>query len=725
MKNIKITAAISAAALSCLFLKTSFAQVKSKEKTSFQASAAWSPDYDVRADIAMVYGINDEGGHFEERVKSYRDKGYEVQFMTGIAWGQYKDYFLGQWDGKNHLDEGQVMRNGETIWHGENVPYIVPSANFLKYMKTHVKRAIDAGVTAIYLEEPEFWARAGYGEAFKKEWQNYYGFAWMPQHQSPEATYLSSKLKYQLYFNALKEVFSYVKSYSNSINRKVKCYVPTHSLLNYSSWQIVSPEASLANLDGMDGYIAQVWTGTSREPIYFNGLKKERVFENAFLEYGSMVSMTAPTGRRIYFLTDPIEDWPRSWSDYKVNYQATFTAQLLYPMVNHYEVMPWPNRIYKGKFAVEGEKEKQPISPAYATQMQIMVNSLNQMPLSTNTLNGSHGIGVLVANSMMFQRFPNHAGYDDPQLSNFYGLAVPLLKNGIPVETVHMENLANKNTLKNIKVLLMSYANMKPLAASYHQELAAWVKKGGILLYYGQDTDPFQGVKEWWNTGGNKYATPSQHLFSLLGIKEQAGKMKYNCGRGKVYITRQDPKQLIMQAQGDTQFLKTVKQAYESDAHAGSLVSKNNFVLERGPFVIAAVLEESNSTAPLTLNGSFIDLFSPALPVVKQKVLNPGTQGYLYDLSKIKDRQKPQVLATAARVSDENITGKQYVFTAKSPAKTNNVMRILLPVKPSEITARTGVEALKFTSQQWDEESHTLLLAFENYSEGVNVKIAW
>jgi hypothetical protein len=725
MKNIKITAAISAAALSCLFLKTSFAQVKSKEKTSFQASAAWSPDYDVRADIAMVYGINDEGGHFEERVKSYRDKGYEVQFMTGIAWGQYKDYFLGQWDGKNHLDEGQVMRNGETIWHGENVPYIVPSANFLKYMKTHVKRAIDAGVTAIYLEEPEFWARAGYGEAFKKEWQNYYGFAWMPQHQSPEATYLSSKLKYQLYFNALKEVFSYVKSYSNSINRKVKCYVPTHSLLNYSSWQIVSPEASLANLDGMDGYIAQVWTGTSREPIYFNGLKKERVFENAFLEYGSMVSMTAPTGRRIYFLTDPIEDWPRSWSDYKVNYQATFTAQLLYPMVNHYEVMPWPNRIYKGKFAVEGEKEKQPISPAYATQMQIMVNSLNQMPLSTNTLNGSHGIGVLVANSMMFQRFPNHAGYDDPQLSNFYGLAVPLLKNGIPVETVHMENLANKNTLKNIKVLLMSYANMKPLAASYHQELAAWVKKGGILLYYGQDTGPFQGVKEWWNTGGNKYAAPSQHLFSLLGIKEQAGKTKYNCGRGKVYITRQDPKQLIMQAQGDIQFLKTVKQAYESDAHAGTLVLKNNFVLERGPFVIAAVLDESTSTTPLTLNGSFIDLFSPALPVVKQKVLNPGTQGYLYDLSKIKDRQKPRVLATAARVSDENITGKQYVFTAKSPAKTNNVMRILLPVKPSEITARKGVEALKLTSQQWDEESHTLLLAFENYSEGVNVKIAW
>ena len=37
----------------------------------------------------------------------------------------------------------------------------------------------------------------------------------------------------------------------NMVNQKgldVKCYVPTHSLINYTSWQIVSPEASLASL---------------------------------------------------------------------------------------------------------------------------------------------------------------------------------------------------------------------------------------------------------------------------------------------------------------------------------------------------------------------------------------------------------------------------------------------------------------------------------------------
>ena len=200
--------------------------------------------------------------------------------------------------------------------------------------ETQIKRVIDAGITSIYLEEPEFWMRGGYSEAFQSEWQKYYNFPWRPQHESPENTYLSNKLKYHLYYNALDKIFTYAKEYGKSKGLDIKCYVPTHSLINYTSWQIVSPEASLASLDCVDGYIAQVWTGTAREPNYYNGVQKERVFENAFLEYGCMKSMTAPLNRKMYFLTDPIEDRAKDWLDYKINYQATFAAQLMYPMVD-------------------------------------------------------------------------------------------------------------------------------------------------------------------------------------------------------------------------------------------------------------------------------------------------------------------------------------------------------------------------------------------------------
>ncbi len=717
----------------CIFLATYYFSLSAQEaktntpaeKTSFQVSAHWQSEYDVRSDVVMVYGINEGAVPFEERVKGWKEKGYNVHFMTGIAWGTYQDYFLGKFDGKSHWDESQLQRNGDTIGHGKLIPYIVPTAPFITYMQALVKRVVDAGITNIYLEEPEFWARGGYEESFKREWLKYYSFPWMAQHESPGATYLSSKLKYQLYYNALKEVFQYAKTYGESIGKHVKCYVPTHSLLNYSAWSIISPEASLSSLPGMDGYIAQVWTGTSREPTFFNGVKKERVFENAFLEYGSMLSMTAPTGRRMYFLTDPIEDRTNTWDDYKRNYQATFTAQLMYPSVDHYEVMPWPNRIYLGKFRVEGSDTRQPISPAYATQMQVMVNSLNEMPLSNNKLNGTQGIGVLLSNSMMFQRFPVHKSYEDPQLSNFYGMALPLLKRGIPVETVHMENLPFAGTLKDIKVLIMSYANMKPLTPEVHKYLADWVKKGGALVYYGRDNDPFQEVKEWWNSNGNNYRAPSVHLFKQLGVELETNKLNYNIGKGRVFIIRQDPKELVLEANTDVAFLQLIKDAYEQTSKGGTFELKNNFTIQRGPYLIASVMDESVSAKPLNLKGSFIDLFNPALPVLTEKVVAPGEQAYLYNLNEVKNRKQPKVLAAASRVYEEKVRAKSYSFITKSPSKTQNVMRILLPSKPTEVTVMDNSQTNINFKSEWDAATNTCLLKFENFSEGVGVKIKW
>ena len=706
------------------------AQVKDNVKTTFQTSREWRPTIDNRADAVMVYGV---GGNpsdkskripFEERVQSWRDRGYTVHFMTGIAWGEYQEYFTGQWDGKMHLDEGQVQQNGDTIWHGHMVPYIVPTENYLKYIKEkHVKRVIDAGIDAIFMEEPEFWARAGYSEAFKREWKKFYGFDWRPQHESPENTYLSSKLKYQLYYNALKEVFTYAKEYGKSKGMDVKCYVPTHSLVNYSQWMIVSPEASLASLSCVDGYIAQVWTGTSREPNYYNGKAKERVFETAFLEYGSMESMTAPTGRKMFFLTDPIEDWPRDWADYKKNYQATFTAQLLYPNIADYEIMPWPERIYEGLYRTSPDSDKRERIPRhYSTQMQVMINSLNHMPLSDNKVTGSAGISVLMANSLMFQRFPTHVGYEDPQLSNFYGQALPFLKRGVPVKTVHIENLGYKEALADTKVLLMTYSNMKPLSPEAHTHIAQWVQDGGILVYSGLDSDPFQTVLEWWNTGGNNYAAPSDHLFKQLNIAASSKEGEYSYGKGTVYIIRTDPKNFVLENDNDNLLIEVVRKMYEQKAKAGKLLFKNNFYLQRGVYDLIAVLDESVSNESYLIKGTLIDLFDPKLPVYKSKMIQSGEQAFFLNVDRVPDKQKPQVLAAASRVYEEKTEKDSYSFVAKSPVNTTNISRILLPRKPVSVQV-DGKEEL--VSGAWDQQSKTYLLEFENNPEGVSVNIKW
>ncbi|MBQ5714220.1 MAG: hypothetical protein IIV77_07000 [Bacteroidaceae bacterium] len=703
------------------------------EKTTFQTAGPWKPVTDIRSDLVMVYGANDNRRMtFQQRVESWRRRGYTTHFMTGIAWGDYQDYFTGKWDGKWHLDEGQKTMHGDTIWHGRMVPYIVPTRNYLTYFKErHIKPVIDAGIDAIFLEEPEFWARAGYSEAFKREWQDYYGFPWRPQHESAENTYLSNKLKYHLYYRALDEAFSYAKQYGREKGMDVRCYVPTHSLLNYSQWQIVSPEASLASLESCDGYIAQVWTGTSREPNYFNGKAKERVFETAFLEYGCMESMTRPTGRKMFFLTDPIEDRAKDWEDYKRNYQATFTAQLLYPQIADYEVMPWPDRIYEGLYKVSADSDKKAHIPRfYSTQMQVMINTLNHMPLSENKVSGSQGISVLMSNSLMFQRSPRPVEeYDDPQLSNFYGEALPLLKRGIPVSITHIENVGYPETWRNVRVLLMSYSNMKPLSPEAHTHLAEWVKNGGFIVYSGRDDDPYQSVREWWNQGDMHYDAPSEHLFSLMGIPQKAEAGEYRYGKGKVCVLRNDPKEYVLKQGGDKHFVESVEKAYGEAA--GRLQQKNSFYLERGPYTLVAVLDENMvSDEPFTLKGEYIDLFSPELTYCSKVDILPGQQGYFFDLKKI-SKKRPQVIAAASRQYDEQTTASSYSFVSKSPQNTTNILCLYLPkaYKSPRITCTdTEGKVITYKARTIDAPAgalakHLLWLSFENSPDGVRVCI--
>lgn len=686
-----------------------------REKTSFQTLSPWKPTTDIRSDVVMVYGAGDYPEiSFHDRVQSWRDHGYTTHFMTAIAWGSHKDYFNGQWDGILHYDEVQQRANGEEIMHNPGVPYIVPTRSFLRYFnENQIKKAIDAGIDAIYLEEPELWVWSGYSEAFKSEWEEYYGFPWRPQHESAENNYLSNKLKYHLYYRALDEAFSYAKQYGKEKGMDVRCYVPTHSHLNYALWGVVSPETSLNALKNCDGYIAQVWTGTSRMTNHYNGVLKERVFEMAFLEYACLESMAKPTGRKMYFLTDPIEDQVVDWEDYRRNYQATYTAQLLYPDINDYEVMPWPDRIYERSYRLNADSEEKSTIPRhYATQMQVMVNALNEMPKSENHVSGAQGISVLLSNSVMFQQ--PFIGDGDPYLANFFGLSMPLVKQGIPLGIMHLENAGYEETWRDQRVLLMTYSNMKPLDPKAHQHIADWVEQGGSLIYCGRDDDPFQTVPEWWNTNGNYYTAPSQHLFALMGMDEQAEEGHYRFGEGHVYVLRQNPKEFVFTEGADSLLLQTLETAY------GPYEQKNNFVLQRDPYLIASVMDESPaSNEPLVLKGRFIDLFDASLPIINEKVVRPGEQAFLFDLDKLSDDVQVKVLASASRQYDEEITQNSYSFVSKSPAHTDNVMRILLPQKPMKV--QTSVAS----RSTWDQESQTLLLVFENDPNGVQVRILW
>lgn len=645
------------------------------ERTCFQTSKPWNPNGNLRSDVALVYGI---GKDLPERIDTWRQRGYRIHVMTGVSWGEYQDYLYGRFDGLNHEDNAQTDRHGNKISHGGDVYYMCPAENFGKFLCVGVQRALDAGAEAIHLEEPEFWARAGYSEGFKREWRSYYQEEWQPPHSSVDAQWRASKLKYYLYRRALQQVFDHVQEFNRKTGKKVRCYVPTHSLLNYAHWCIVSPQSSLAKLDGCNGYIAQVWTGTARTPNSFRGIQKERTFETAFLEYGAMQNLVRATGRTVWYLNDPIEDNPRhDWTDYRTNWESTLVASLLQPDVWQYEVAPWPERIFGGKYPRTGKPEDQKgIPPEYATELQVVMNALNDMKQPDHAWDcGTRGIGVLISDSLMFQR--EQPTPSDPHMSHFYGLALPALKRAMPVTPVQLENVAIPGFLDNQRLLMLSYEGQKPMSPEVHGALAAWVRKGGVLLMADEDKDPYNKVKEWWNEDGKTDAIPRQHLFQALGLKDtdfgDEAAPQLTVGKGTVLWLRRSPVQFAMSKEAEQEFSHALKDAVIQTG--GDWEETNYLQLRRGPYFVAAGLDESVETAPKTLKGRFVNLFDPDLKVQREVTLSPGTRAFLLDLEARKGRS-PQLLASACKALPAKAPEGGLAWTVEGVAGTPAIVLI-------------------------------------------------
>ena len=646
---------------------------------SFQSSAPWHPRLNVDADVAMVYGVTPTT---RDRMKSWRDHSYTINLMTGVAWGEYQDYLFGRFDGKQHIDEAQTTATGARLGHGKDVYYMAPGPTYGAYLSSLVKQAIDDGAQAIYLEEPEFWTAAGYSPQFKREWQQFYHEPWTPPDGSVDAHYRSSKLKYYLYRRALADVFKFVRQYGKSQGKDVKCYVATHSLVNYADWGIVSPESSLLDV-GCDGYIAQVWTGTARSENVLDGQKKERTFETAFLEYGQMQNLVRASGRDMWFLNDPVEDNPRhTWADYRYNWEQTLTASLLQPDVYKFETMPWPERIFRGYYPVESEAHAAHygISQEYQTELQAVIHALGEMKQPPSAVHwdqrGTPGVGVLVSDTLMFQRGGPDAS--DPELGNLFGLALPLVDRGIPAECVQLEDATVPGFLSHYRVLLLTYSGQKPPRPQLHDAIADWVKAGGTLVVIDDDKDPYDAVREWWNTGDLHDATPRLDLFRKLGLPPAATGPQH-VGKGIVLYSPQSPSDLSHKKGGaDTirDLCATAARPAGVDWHESPAL-----VLHRGPYVVAAVLPSAKDK--LELDGRFIKLFDPGLPVVFHVVLQPNERALLVDLDKL---PTPSVAAASGHVTHEARTADELSFDVRGLDDTPAVVRIACDRRPKSAT---------------------------------------
>jgi hypothetical protein len=679
------------------------------ERTCFQTAAPWSGIANLRSDVAIAYGVDPS---LPQRLQTWRDHGYRVHVMTGVSWGNYQDYLYGRFDSVNHEDEAQTDAAGNKISHGGDVYYMCPGTNFGKFLCQGVQRALDAGAEAVHLEEPEFWVHGGYSEGFKREWKGYYGEQWQPPHSSVDAQWRASKLKYYLYRRALQQVFDYVQDYNHHTGRRVRCYVPTHSLPSYAHIRIVSPESSLSRLKGCDGYIAQVWTGTARIPNLYRGQLRERTFETAFLEYGAMMNLVRATGRQVWFLNDPVEDNPdHDWADYRRNWESTMVASLLQPNVWRFEVAPWPERVFGGHYPKPGKPgEREPMPPAYATEVQTVINALNDMNQRRVEWDcGTTGIGLVISDSLMFER--GEPGASDPNLSHVYGLALPLLKRGMPVTPVQLENVTLPHYLDGSRLLLLTYHGMKPLSADVHQSLAAWVRRGGVLVLCDDDTDPYNVVREWWNSDGRHYRTPREDLFAQLGLSDAKGPGSRSgtmaVGKGGLIWMRENPAGLATSAEGDARLVAVVKQA----AMRARLKWRetNYLLLRRGPYVLAAGLDESVAGEPKALPGRWVNLFDPELRIRQSVALTPGSRFFLMDLDAVRGRQ-PRVLASACKALSVRGSARSLSLVVEGVVNTPAVVLLRAPAVPRSVT----LAAQPLQSIHYSPEDRLMWVRFTN-----------
>ena len=750
---------------------------KKEELTGYQASGDFRPSVDLQCDFVMVYGIDDT---MPDRIRQYREKGYVIHLMTGIAWGEYQDYLDGKWDGRKHWDEGQVERSGKDVIHNPTVPYMVPTVSFSEYLTERMKIAVDMGVEAIHVEEPEFWDRSGYSEAFKREYEIYYKEPWRPQHEDLDVQYKSARLKAYLYSRAIDRVSAALKEYAKVVyNRDHRFYVPTHSLLNYTQWKIMSPEAALINIPTVDGYIAQIWTGTSREANVYEGVYKERTFETAYLEYGVMQELVKGTGRRMWFLNDPIEDLPSyTWENYEYNYRKTAAASLLHPHIWHYEICPWPHRVFDGRYprfqpniAKKDETsyetdQSRPIPGSYSTLLSGMFQLFGDMEQKEFCFEGAgDSVGICMSDSGLFQRtFPDgivngrklgdrfamakHKNTGNPvdeeaaealmkeiredesllldfiqsdAFPQFYGMSLPLLKYGLPVRPVQLDNVRRfAGYLDTLKVLILSYEYIKPEAPDINTAVLSWVMNGGTLLYIGDGSDPFHRIDSWWRKSG--YENPARHLFRLAGMEEKPEDGVYPAGNGKIVVWNMVPAKICLSRELAQEYRYKVKDALESLGLSWEF--RNDLTLHRGPYIISAVMDESVTDEKKVWEGLFADLGENDYPVITHKEIGPDETALLFDFDTIRE-ETFRVIGTSARVLDAQTDDGGFQLKLKTADKIRAYTRVRLPQKAAAALAVDEQGQHVPMEVNWDDASRTLLLCYDSHSEEVTVTGRW
>ncbi|UCG15331.1 MAG: hypothetical protein JSV19_08525 [Phycisphaerales bacterium] len=690
-------------------------------KTLFQTNVPYDPRIAIAVDGVIVHQHGADIEPLRRSLASWKREGYIVGRMFFADSDAQNEYWTGKWDGTPHPDDVERDATGAVIKCAGVRPYMLPTDGWTRYLQEMTVESIDAGADAVLPEEPLAHAFSGYEKSFRQLWARRFDRPWEAESASAAARFLTGQLKNELYADLERRLLETTKQHARQVGRDVAFVLPVHSLYSNAAAQLVAPLGTSLSIEGIDGYIGQVWTGPVNWALGQYESPQASFFTSAYALYDYFVQLVTGSGKRLWLLADPVEDNPNhKWSEFEQWYRHSVVAKLLFPEVNAFEVMPWPDRIFLPGYASGGGT---PAPQRYRVVILSAIQVLQEVPAggcwcrsptSGRRTEPTAGIGVAVADSVLWEKDPRAV------LQGLYGALQPLLHAGVPVSTCITERAGQPDYLSRFRVIVLSYETWKPVDAAFHAALADWVRQGGSLIVVGAPHS-LSDEAFWWKDSG--YPSPLHHLLAELGVADQADG-DHPVGRGWVLRRNVSPRGFAAPATARREYLPLVKRAMQKAGMATGLQTPGHFCMRRGPFVIA-----SSTRTPLLIPGKLVDVFDPEFPVLDGVRLEPNQSGLYRDVSEILNPDsltdsKPCVLHTTHRLMSTRFVDETLCVTIRGPTETPAVVRVFRAgrdVQSAKVRNSLGQEVA--LSLQPDKA--TVLARFPNDPDGSVLEIRW
>jgi len=299
---------------------------------------------------------------------------------------------------------------------------------------------------------------------------------------------------------------------------------------------------------------------------------------------------------------------------------------------------------------------------------------------------------------------------------NLFGQALPLLKYGLPVQPILLENVGRyEGYLNEYDNLILSYEHIKPEKESLNLAIAKWVKDGGTLFYIGDGDDPYHGIESWWKAAG--YHDPAEHLFEELGLPRDLADGTYAVENGKLCYWKISPARLCLTKEIAEQYRSWIKE----NLKGAEWEYTNNMTLHRGPYIISVSMAESTGETK-EFHGLYADMYENDYKIITEKKVGPDQNAILFDFAKI-EGEKVRIVGTSARIYRLDVEETKAEFTMKAADKVKVFTRLRLPKPVTSCMAVDETGEKVDMTWSWDEISQTAVFSYESINREVTVTV--